>query len=172
MEKNKRKRNEAFKKMMENRLDYVSKDLDEIIKDGHDITNYYYIRPARVSLSSTIYYNDVAEMDDEVSVMAEYFEEYALPILREHFDPHLIYNEKRISYDDDPDGRLLKGFSFFLNYNFFLFDQVSAACMEMREKAVRENDSLIKDFYIKLAVRLEKMLEHNVEADVISVMAP
>ncbi len=168
----KRKRREAFKEMMEHRLDYVSKDLDEIIKDGHDMTNYYYIRPVRVSNSPTVYYNDVEELDDEISVMAEYLEEYALPILKKYFHPDLSCNARRISFDDDPKGRMLKGFAFHLNHNFFEADQILGVCSDLREKASQEEDGLIRVFCLRLAARLEKMIEDNRKADVISVMGP
>jgi hypothetical protein len=88
------------------------------IVDGHDGSSYFWIMPARV-----IDYEDgdsldgVAEMRSvEISIEEDDVAQYLTPFLYEHFDEEIDANKHR---------RDVSGFEWYLEHNFFTYDQMS-----------------------------------------------
>jgi hypothetical protein len=185
-------------------FDIIGRDIykKEIgIVDGHDYTSYFWIMPARViDYSNTNEIDNVAEMrSSEISIEENDVEQYLTPFLYNYYDDSLEANKKRVEfYEVDDDGnehpKYISGFVWWLTYNFFTFDSITAMLRDIADtidaltngieteytkklKIKRGSDSeteLIIDFYHRFIYRMEYMLKVGKEKgyNLISFMGP
>ena len=169
------------------------------IVDGHDPSSYFWIMPVRViDYSDTNETDNVSEMRSaEISIEEDDIDQYLKPFLRKHFDNNLKANKKRVDNcwegddEDDPD-KYVKGFEWYLTYNFYSFDSVlnilgdirdtidalssgkeTEYTAELKEKSDTD-PALIVDFYHRFTYRMEYMIKIGKEKgyDLISFMGP
>ena len=88
------------------------------IVDGHNSSSYFWIMPARI-----IDYDDSGDTDNvaemrsiEISIEEDDVAQYLTPFLYEYFDEKIDANKHR---------RNVSGFEWYLEHNFFTYDQMS-----------------------------------------------
>lgn len=166
------------------------------IVDGHDSSSYFWIMPVRIiDYSDTNASDSVAEMRSiEISIEEDDVYRYLSPFLYKHYDDELEANKNRVEYcftDDDGNEQtsFLSGFEWYLTYNFYTFDSVTAILKDIKDTidtllSRTENEftaklksteiDLVVDFYQRFIYRMEYMMRVGSENgyDLISFMGP
>ena len=144
------------------------------IIEGHDPGDCFWIWPVKVHIDEGKI-KQVEGLPDNISIQEEDFEEYLYPAFKKNFDEDLLYN--RLRYDE-LDKRNITWFEWYLEYNFFTYQEIEEICKELLDrsdslKGQEETKAImITDFYRRFVSRVQFMMEKFPSADAISVMGP
>ena len=99
------------------------------IKEGTDSSSYFFFNPVIVSSTYQITWEDVESADDLFSIEEGYVECFLAYFLFKYFDEDLIYNKERY------DCGYIDGFAWWIDDNFFTYNQLEQMCVEIEECA-------------------------------------
>ena len=155
----------------EKKEELFSRDVVPSYIEEHDPGASYWIMPVRVRLrdGSRVENIDVEELGDEISILQHYFDPYLTDFFTENIDMDLEVNKRRISYDFCDEGRPVIGFGWYLEYNFYAYDDIKKILEMMKARAelfkAHSLDGLkprtLKDVKFALARAAEKGIGHN-----------
>lgn len=102
------------------------------IKEGHDYSSYFWIRPVTIKLGEKIrYYDNVTELDEVISIEEGDVECFLRYFFYNHFDNELIFNKRR--YEDGLG--YIDGFEWYLTYNFYTYERIRAMAEDINKTA-------------------------------------
>lgn len=173
----------------------------EII-EGHDSGGYCWLQPAKVCIKERIDWDDIQELDDEISIDDIPVGCFLSYFLEKYFKRDLVYNANRVLLDYESHNHV----EWNLVNNFYTYECMEKMLEEI-EKAVEklqsnqveiikkayiqyfelwwkdikdryadeaylEEKEVIKDFLERFIARIRKMMEDNADVDLISFMGP
>ena len=99
------------------------------IKEEPDPSSYFYFTPAIVKSTFQITWDDNETLDDFFCIEEGDIDCFLAYFLFKYFDENLIYNKERF------DGVYIEGFAWWIDENFFTYDQIENMCQEIEECA-------------------------------------
>lgn len=130
----------------------------EII-DGPEQSSYFYFVPVKVNSTYKIEWEDIEAEDDLFAIEEGYVECFLAYFLFKYFDEELIYNKERF------DGVYLDGFAWWLDDNFFTYDQIEKMCVEIEECAKLLDTDFYNEKLDKVKERMSIFYMCNAEDD-------
>ncbi len=111
--------------------------------EGHDSGAAFWIQPVTILKDSDteILMEDIEEADDEISIPTYFVDPLLYPIFVEFFDSALEINQRRVDYSDTDSEtgkkiiHYVKGFEYFLTYNFYTYEQMESMLKKLEEYA-------------------------------------
>ena len=136
---------QVLKRVRELSLPMTGRDIfrKEIrIIDGHVGMSYFHIHPVRVvDCSNTENWDNIANMESvQIAIEEDDVAQYLVPFIGKHFDDSLEANRNRIKNrwtDDDGNEQVsrVEGFEWYITYNFFTHDSMTAMLKDIRDTA-------------------------------------
>ncbi|MCM1048248.1 MAG: hypothetical protein NC433_07475 [Clostridiales bacterium] len=102
----------------------------EII-EGHDTSSYFWFRPVILKEKGKILYDEVIELEEEISIEEGDVECFLSYFLYKYFDKNLTYNKRR--YEQGMG--YISDFEWYLTYNFYTYDTLTEMIKEIDEVA-------------------------------------
>lgn len=145
-----------------------------IVMDGHDYENAYWIHPVIVSEIETEPGLSVTELDGELSIEGTFFEKYLLDTFCKHFHEKSGWNAKRFTRVFEDEGRYLDRFEFYLEDNFFTYEEMRTILCSLREisSTMQEKIPMVSNTIEEIIRKTNQMMETHPETDILSVVAP
>lgn len=102
--------------------------------EGHDQGAAYWIYPVEVRDSDRIEYGDIhVYSEHEISIPKKYFDPLLTDFFTNGIDPDLPINAHRYSTDDCSDGLPIYGFEWYLQPNFYTYQQIERILFHMNK---------------------------------------
>lgn len=102
----------------------------EII-EGHDTSSYFWFRPVILKEKGKILYDEVVELEEEISIEEGDVECFLSYFLYKYFDKNLTYNKRR--YEQGMG--YISNFEWYLTHNFYTYDVLAEMIKEIDEVA-------------------------------------
>ena len=103
------------------------------IKEGHDCSSYFWIRPVRVEPKDKITWKDVEEMEEEISIEESDVECFLAYFFYKHFDKELLYNKNRYEWSED---EFITHFEWWLTDNFYTYERMRNMLEDITQTAL------------------------------------
>ena len=103
------------------------------IKEGHDCSSYFWIRPVRVEPKDKITWDDVEEMEEEISIEESDVECFLAYFFYKHFDKELLYNKNRWEWSED---EFITHFEWWLTDNFYTYERMRNMLEDITQTAL------------------------------------
>lgn len=89
------------------------------IKENHDSGGYFWIRPVKIEHVSKITWDNVEELNEEISIEEGDVDCFLAYFFYKYFDGELFYNKNRFEGEE-----YIKGFQWYLTFNFFTYETI------------------------------------------------
>ena len=137
---------------------------------GHDYGNSYWICPVILPESGLIgsVMGVVKEVDEEISIPAEFAEALLYPVFVEYFDEDLDANKKRVDHMEMTDEHeakpvLVKRFDNCLTYNFYTYESVGMLLDKIAEYADSLDHGNLESIDLKTRQGIETLYDGDDE---------
>lgn len=103
------------------------------IKEGHDCSSYFWIRPVRVEAKGKILWDKTAYMGEEISIEESDVDCFLAYFFYKFFDKELLYNKNRW---DECEGEFITDFEWWLTDNFYTYETMRKMLEEITQAAL------------------------------------
>ena len=104
--------------------------------EGHEKEDAYWIMPVTVRDCARIEFSDINEFrQHEISIPGRYFDILLTSFFTDGIDPDLSINKHRYSTDDVSEGFPVYGFEWYMNPNFYTYDDMRKIIERMKMSA-------------------------------------
>lgn len=101
------------------------------IVEGHDSSSYFWFRPVILKDTGKILWDEVVELEEEISIEEGDIDCFLSYFLYKYFDVDLTYNKRRYEYDMGN----ISDFEWYLTHNFYTYDTLNEMVKEIEEVA-------------------------------------
>lgn len=99
------------------------------IVEGHDSSSYFWFRPVILKDTGKILWDEVVELEEEISIEEGDIDCFLSYFLYKYFDVDLTYNKRRYEYDMGN----ISDFEWYLTHNFYTYDTLNEMVKEIEE---------------------------------------
>ena len=100
------------------------------IVEGHDYSSYFWFRPVVFEEECGSIWDGTVELEEEFCIEEGDIDCFLAYFFYKYFDDELIYNRKRYEW-----GERVKGFQWYLTYNFFTYETLKKMIEDILETA-------------------------------------
>ncbi|MCR5544223.1 MAG: hypothetical protein K6F55_08735, partial [Eubacterium sp.] len=142
--------------------------------EGHDSGASFWIQPVAILKDSgnEILIEDIEEDDDEISIPTCFVDPLLYPTFVDFFDSTLEINQRRVDYSatDSETGEeiihYVKGFEYYLTYNFYTYEQMESMLKRLEEYADSLQNSTFDDIDEKTRKGIVKLYSGKVADEI------